>query len=77
MRAQFEAEYEALRNRQEGFVPPPRKVVLGNGRFLTRLVLDAYAASAITGTELARILGTKLDHLPGINDIIRRERVTL
>ena len=75
MRAAFEAEYEALREApREGFVPPPRKVVLGNGRVLTRLALDAYAASAITGVELSRILGTKLDHLPKIAEIMR-ERV--
>jgi hypothetical protein len=45
-------------------------VVLGNGRLLTRLALDAYAASAITGSELSRFLGTKLDHLPKIAEIM-------
>jgi len=77
MRAAFQAEYEAMREApRQGFVPPPRKVVLGNGRLLTRLVLDAYAASAITGVEFSRILGAKLDHLPKIADIMR-ERAPL
>jgi Zn-dependent peptidase ImmA (M78 family) len=74
MRAAFEAEYEALREApREGFVPPPRKVVLGNGRVLTRLALNAYAASAITGVELSRILGTKLDHVAKIAEIMREK----
>lgn len=72
MRQQFEAEYARLRERPaEGFVPPPRKVVLGNGRLLTKLAMDAYASSAITGSELARVLGTKLDLLPKIAAILR------
>jgi Zn-dependent peptidase ImmA (M78 family)/transcriptional regulator with XRE-family HTH domain len=76
MREAFEAEYAAMRQKpREGFVPFPRRVVLGNGRFLTQLVLNAYASSAITGAELSRILGTKLDHLPKIADIVR-ERAT-
>jgi len=71
MRAAFEADYESMRkNKKDGFVPHPRMVVLGNGRLLTRLALDAYAASAITGSELSRFLGTKLDHLPKIAEIM-------
>lgn len=71
-RAAFEAEYQAARaNRPDGFVPPSRMAVLGNGRLLTRLALDAYWVSAITGTELSRVLGTKLDHLPKIVEIMR------
>jgi hypothetical protein len=58
------------KNKKDGFVPHPRMVVLGNGRLLTRLALDAYAASAITGSELSRFLGTKLDHLPKIAEIM-------
>lgn len=76
MRAVFQAEYAALREGQRGgFVPIPRKVVLGNGRLLTELALAAYTASAITGAEVSRILGTKLNHLPQIADILR-ERVS-
>lgn len=54
-----------------GFVTPPRRVVLSNGRFLTGLVVDAYDSSVITGSDLSRILGTKLDHLPKIIDVLK------
>ncbi|MBS0578514.1 MAG: ImmA/IrrE family metallo-endopeptidase [Proteobacteria bacterium] len=66
-REEFQDEYALLRSEQDGgFVPFPRKVVLGNGRLLTGLVLDAYDSRMITGSELSRILGTKLDHLTAI-----------
>lgn len=66
-RDEFLKQYEELRDKdQGGFVPFPRKVVLGNGRLLTSLVLGAYESRAITGSELSRVLGTKLDHLPAI-----------
>lgn len=55
---------------QAGFVPYPRKVVLSNGRFLTNLVISAYNSRTITGSELSRILGTKLDHLPKILGVL-------
>lgn len=72
MRAAFEAEYAAMRDKpRDGFVPIERRVVLGNGRLLTQLTLNAYSANAITGAELSRILGAKLDHLPKIVDIMR------
>lgn len=71
-RRAFDAEYQRLRAaRDDGFVPYPRKVVLGNGWLLTRLALSAYSARAITGTELSRMLGAKLDHLPKIAEIMR------
>ena len=61
-REQFAKEYRA-RGKDSGMVPWHRKVVLKNGRFLTRLALDAYNSRVITGTELSRVLGTKLDYL--------------
>lgn len=75
----YQAEHERLRKQYAndegasagGFVPPSRRVVLSNGRFLTGLVLDAYNSEVITGSELSRILGTKLDHLPRIIDVLR------
>lgn len=71
-RDEFLRQYEQLREQdQGGFVPFPRKVVLVNGRLLTSLVLDAYEARAITGSELSRVLGTKLDHLPAIISELR------
>ncbi|HEX7011887.1 MAG TPA: XRE family transcriptional regulator [Steroidobacteraceae bacterium] len=72
-RDEFLKKYKQLREKDEsgGFVPFPRKVVLGNGRLLTSLVLDAYESRAITGSELSRVLGTKLDHLPAIISEVR------
>lgn len=75
MRAQFQAEYQAMRDRPaDGFVPFPRRVILSNGRVVTQLALNAYTASVITGSELSRLLGTKLSHLPKITAMLR-ERV--
>jgi len=54
-----------------GYATFPRRVVLSNGRFLTSLAIDAYDANVITGSNLSRILGTKLDHLPKILGILR------
>lgn len=68
LRGMFATDEEASSG---GFVTFPRKVVLSNGRFLTRLVVGAYDANVITGTELSRILGTKLDHLPKIVGVLR------
>ena len=73
-RARFRREYAEMREAGSGgFVPPPRNVVLKNGRFLTGLAVDAYEASAITGSELSRLLGTKLNHLPAITAILREQ----
>jgi len=66
-REEFRLEYAQLREeRGSRFVPFPRRIVLGNGRLLTGLVIDAYDSRVITGSALSRILGTKLDHLPKI-----------
>jgi Zn-dependent peptidase ImmA (M78 family) len=66
-REEFLEQYAQLaEDRESGFVPFPRRVVLGNGRLLTGLVIDAYDSRVITGSTLSRILGTKLDHLPKI-----------
>lgn len=78
MRVDFAREYEERQERQEAqgskaIVPPFRKVILSNGRALTRLALLAYNTQAITGSELSRILNTKLDHLPAIRNELSRE----
>lgn len=71
MRERFEREYAELRDREEdGYVPYYRKVLLSNGRFLSRLAIDAYTAEAITGTQLSRILNAKLDHLPRLREAL-------
>jgi hypothetical protein len=77
MRERFEAEYEAQREQRNApiIVPYYRRVLLSNGRFLTRLVITAYNTRAITGTELSRILNAKLDHLPKIREALVAEVV--
>ena len=58
-----------------GFVEYFRRVINHNGRVFTRLVVDAYQKEIITGTELSRMLGAKLSHLPKIEmEISRPER---
>lgn len=78
----YQAEHERLKQQYAtdegessgGFAKFPRRVVLANGRFLTGLVVDAYDANVITGSQLSRILGTKLDHLPNILDVLRERQ---
>lgn len=77
MREAFERQYQELREAQSSpaIVPPYRRVILSNGRALTRLALIAYNSQAITGSELSRILNTKLDHLPAIKNALNQEVV--
>lgn len=77
MREDFERQYDELREAQSPtpIVPPYRKVILSNGRALTRLALMAYSAQVITGSELSRILNTKLDHLHAIRSALSGEVV--
>jgi Zn-dependent peptidase ImmA (M78 family) len=77
MRDRFQREYANLRAQDNGpvIVPYYRRVLLSNGRFLTRLAVSAYSAQAITGTELSRILNAKLDHLPRIREALAGEVV--
>lgn len=77
-REQFERQYREIQAAQAAkpvVVPFYRKVILSNGRALTRLAINAYGAQAITGTELSRILNTKLDHLPAIRNALQGEIV--
>lgn len=67
-RLEYGAENEARTS--GGPVPQPRLILNSNGRFLSRLVVDAYRAEAITGTVVSRTLGTKLDHLPGVVQLL-------
>ena len=77
MRDDFERQYRDLQEAKttSPIVPPYRRVILSNGRALTRLALHAYNNQAITGSELSRILNTKLDHLPAIRNALSREVV--
>ena len=78
MRERFELDYAAQRAQppQHVVVPYYRRVLLSNGQFLTRLAVNAYASSVITGSTLSRVLNTKLDHLPDIRQALAGEVVT-
>lgn len=67
-RTQQQRAAEAAVGEEGGFVEYFRRVVNHNGKVFTRLVVDAYQRELITGTELSRMLGTKLTHLPRIRD---------
>ena len=70
-RQEYAAQREhAQRKPGDGRVPYYRLVLLGNGRLLTRLAVNAYGSRTITGTELSRILNAKLDHLPRIKEAL-------
>lgn len=74
-RAQQQRVQSSL-NEDSGPVEYFRRVLNHNGRLFTRLVLDAYQREIITGTELSRMLGTKLSHLPKIeNEVLRSELI--
>ena len=77
MRLQFQAEYAEQTAKVVGpiIVPYYKKVILSNGRLLTRLAVNAYNVRAITGSELSRILNSKLDHLPKIREALVNEVV--
>lgn len=59
-----------------GYVEYFRRVLNHNGRVFTRLVIDAYQKEIITGSELSRMLGTKLSHLPKIEHEVLRSELT-
>jgi Zn-dependent peptidase ImmA (M78 family) len=71
-RAEFEEEYEQIRQRKGGFIKYSKKVIRDNGTAYTSLLLDAYQQQAITAIDLSRYLGDiKLNHLDNIrNELI-------
>lgn len=73
MRERFRQEYQQQREQAEGFVQPHVRIMLNNGRVLTRLAVEAYNSQVITGAELSRVLNAKLDHLPKIRSALANE----
>lgn len=54
-----------------GWLPWPRRILRAIGEPFARIALDAYYREAITGSDLAELLGAKLKHLQGIEQLIR------
>lgn len=70
MREVFKQDYMRRREKGGGPIPYHRRVLLSNGRYLTRLAVNAYGSRTITGAELSRILNAKIDHLPRIKEAL-------
>ena len=66
MRNEFAQQYANQTANSDIVVPVHRRVLMRNGDFLTSLALGAYDAGVLTGSALARVLGTKLEHVPKI-----------
>jgi Zn-dependent peptidase ImmA (M78 family)/DNA-binding XRE family transcriptional regulator len=66
MRNEFVQQYAKQNADTDIIVPVHRRVLMRNGDFLTSLALGAYDAGVLTGSALARVLGTKLEHVPKI-----------
>jgi Zn-dependent peptidase ImmA (M78 family) len=66
MRNEFVQQYANQTANTDIIVPIHRRVLMRNGDFLTSLALGAYDAGVLTGSALARVLGTKLEHVPKI-----------
>jgi Zn-dependent peptidase ImmA (M78 family)/DNA-binding XRE family transcriptional regulator len=68
-RDELQREYDQ-REPAEGFVPPYTDVLSVFGKRYAKLVLDRYYAEKITTSDLADILGIKLQHLPKLNQAV-------
>jgi hypothetical protein len=73
-RTRITAWQEEYRSRPKPARPPiikwSRRVVNANGPRYTRLVLNGYRQEAITLSAVADYLGTKLNHLDAIEQIV-------
>jgi Zn-dependent peptidase ImmA (M78 family)/transcriptional regulator with XRE-family HTH domain len=75
MRNEFVQQYANQIANTDIIVPVHRRVLMRNGDFLTSLALGAYDAGVLTGSALARVLGTKLEHVPKIITELRSRLV--
>lgn len=75
MRSEFVQQYANQTAHGEIIVPVHRRVLMRNGDFLTSLALGAYDSGVLTGSALARVLGTKLEHVPKIITELRSRAV--
>jgi Zn-dependent peptidase ImmA (M78 family)/DNA-binding XRE family transcriptional regulator len=75
MRNEYVQQYANQAASTDIIVPVHRRVLMRNGDFLTSLALGAYDAGVLTGSALARVLGTKLEHVPKIITELRSRLV--
>jgi Zn-dependent peptidase ImmA (M78 family)/transcriptional regulator with XRE-family HTH domain len=74
-RAEYLRRYAELAREKprSGFRSPSSQALATRGRFFTELVLTAYDAERITGSDLAEYLGVRLRHLPEIRAALQRK----
>ena len=65
-RDELHKAYEREREQEEGFAPHYQVVVRDLGKQYIRIVLGAYHQEAITSSDVSDYLGTRLKHLPRI-----------
>ncbi|MDT7602050.1 MAG: hypothetical protein QOF61_47 [Acidobacteriota bacterium] len=64
-------EWKKSKKKGGGFAPMPLRIVAASGKTFVRLVLDSYHQDKISSTDAAQYLGTKLGHLPEIEQAVR------
>lgn len=74
-REEFLEEYQALRQKQTGFVTPDVKAVSGAGPTFVKLVLDSYYQERITSRDVSEYLGVRLKHLANIEEKVMGGRI--
>lgn len=69
-RKRHEYAEEQESTRKDGFLTVPRHIIRSIGQPFARIALSAYYREAISGSELAELLGGRLKHLPRVEAIL-------
>ena len=69
-RDELHKAYERKREQEEGFAPHHQVIVRDLGKQYIRVVLGAYHQEAITSSDVSDYLGTRLKHLPKIEQAV-------
>jgi len=74
-RQQYAQEREAAGPSPGGPLPMPRRILRAVGQPFARIALDAYHREAISGSDLAELLGARLKHLPAVEELLAGRNV--
>jgi Zn-dependent peptidase ImmA (M78 family) len=74
-RQQYAREREAAGASSGGPLPMPRRILRAVGQPFARIALDAYHREAISGSDLAELLGARLKHLPAVEELLAGRNV--